>query len=318
MAADSCIAPPTIADVPGLDRGDLRRFVAAAERRFSPKTVAGLVPRAEMLSRLPRALQRWIVSHAKGDTEMAFIVDPYCVFLAYEIVDENAARHLLPPGYRLVASSMFAGGEPRVCAILGAFSVRASFLAGVRVELYLIAESISTGMLTWIICDYESDTINYDPGQGFSGATTSRALVTTSHAGEVLVDVRSTERANAITMAASLDGAGFEPLAERLWIEGNLSVDYGGRLAHAGSDPFGLVFDPAEMTRALSVPLEDVTVETNSFGAGLLAAQPFEVACFPYAQHFVTSSYPRATPIRDREALVDAARSLARARPIPR
>ena len=33
---------------------------------------------------------------------------------------------------------------------------------GCRVELYLVAENTRTGMLTWVICDYESNTINYD------------------------------------------------------------------------------------------------------------------------------------------------------------
>lgn len=44
-----------------------------------------------------------------------------------------------------------------------------------------------------------------------------------------------------------------------------------------------------------------------------LAPQPFEVACFPYAQHFLTSGYPEATPIRDEEGLVDAVREYAAA-----
>lgn len=37
---------------------------------------------------------------------------------------------------------------------------------------------------------------------------------------------------------------------------------------------------------------------------------PFEVACFPYAQHFLTTSYPRATTIHDSKGLADAVRGL--------
>jgi hypothetical protein len=99
-------------------------------------------------------------------------------------------------------------------------------------------------------------------------------------------------------------------LDQRLWIDGNLSVDYGGRLMDADSVPFGLIFDPGEMEQALEIPLDAVVVENNTFGAGICSSVPFEVACFPYAQHFLTTSYPRASPIRDREGLAAAVRSL--------
>ncbi|WP_438854514.1 hypothetical protein [Agromyces sp. M3QZ16-3] len=287
---------------------ELQRFIGRTEHSITPKGVAALYGRAEMLARLPLRVQRWIVSRARGPEYMGFVVEPYCTFLAYEIRDEAAASRMLPPGYRLVATSMFEGEAPRVCAILGAFNVHASVFWGARVELYLIAENVRTGMLTWVICDVESNTINYDPGQGFSASTTDRAIVTTSHAGEVIVDVRSRERPNDLAFTVRLADGAMRPLDQRLWVEGNLSVDYGGRLAHAGSAPFGLVFDPGEMSRALQVPLDSAVVERNTFGAGFLADSPFSVACFPFAQHFLTTSYPRSSPIRDQRALEDAVR----------
>ena len=296
-----------------LESSELHRFVALAERKVSPKDVARLYARAEMLAKLPLRLQRWIVERAGGDPEMGFVVEPYCFFLAYEITDEAAAQALLPHGYMLAPTSMFADGQPRHVAILGAFNVHASVFWGSRIELYLIAENAETGMLTWVIVDYESNTINYDPGQGFSGATTSRSVITTTHAGEVLVDVHSKERPNRLSVTAALPGAPMRPLDQRLWVDGNLSVDYGGRLTDEGSVPFGLIFDPGEMAQALHVPLEAVDVTANTFGAGYLAAQPVEAACFPYAQHFLTSSYPKANPIRDGAALAGAARAHAAA-----
>lgn len=292
-------------------RAELRRWVTHTEGKVTPKDVGKLYARAESLARLPRSVQQWIVDHAGGDPYLGFVVEPYAFFLAHELIDLDAAREWLPPDYVLVPASMFANGEPRYAAILGAFTVHTSVFWGCRVELYLIAENTRTGMLTWVICDYESNTISYDPGDGFSGATTSRAVVTTTHAGEVIVDVRSAERANQLTVTAALPGAPMRALDARLWIEGNLSVDYGGRLMAAESVPFGLIFDPAEMTQALDVPLGGVAVERNSFGAGLLAGSPFEVACFPYAQHFITTSYPQASPIVDEAGLVAAVRTLA-------
>ncbi|MDE0547633.1 hypothetical protein [Microbacterium sp. C7(2022)] len=294
-----------------IDPSTLRRFVAHTESTISPKGVAALYGRAEMLARMPQKLQRWIVSRAGGEEYMGFVVDPYCLFLAYEITDEKAAQRLLPPDYRLVPTSMFADGTPRLCAILGMFNVHASVFWGARVELYVIAENTRTGMLTWVICDYESNTINYDPGQGFSPATTSRAVVTTSHRGEVVIDVHSKDRPNRVAVTASVPAGTMRGLDPRLWIEGNLSVDYGGRLMDPGSEPFGLVFDPDEMTQALDIPLDASDVTDNTFGEGFRAASPFEVACFPFAQHFLTTSYPRATPIHDREALERAVRENA-------
>lgn len=294
-----------------VERAELRRFVTHTEGKVSPKEVGTLYARAESLARLPRAVQRWIVDHAGGDPYMGFVVEPYALFLAHEITDLAAARQQLPADYALVPTSMFADGEPRYAAILGAFTVHTSVFWGSRIELYLIAENTRTGMLSWVICDYESNTINYGPGEGFSGATTSRAVVTTTHTGEVIVDVHSAERPNRLTVTAALPGAPMRPLDARLWIEGNLSVDYGGRLMAADSVPFGLIFDPGEMTQALDVGLDAVGLEANTFGAGLLAAEPFEVACFPYAQHFITTSYPQASPIVDEQGLVDAVRTLA-------
>jgi hypothetical protein len=58
------------------------------------------------------------------------------------------------------------------------------------------------------------------------------------------------------------------------------------------------VFDPKEMARALKLPLDNISLCTNTFGAETLDPMPFEVACFPYAQHFVTTSVPTATSMR--------------------
>ncbi|MDZ8171545.1 hypothetical protein [Microbacterium xanthum] len=292
----------------GIEPPALRRFVAHTESKVSPKAVAALYSRAEILARMPSRAQRWIVSHARGDDGMGFIVEPYCFFLAYEITDPDAATRLLPPHYRLAPTAMFADETPRLCAIVGAFTLHTSVFWGARVELYVIAEDTRSGMLTWLICDYESNTINYGPGEGFAGATTDRAVITTTHAGEVVIDVRSAQRPNRLELSAPVHGAAMAPLDQRLWIEGNLSVDYGGRLQSDGSDPFGLVFDPDEMRQALRIDPDAVALAADTFGAAFRSATPFEAACFPYAQHFLTSSFSRPTTIRDRAGLERAVR----------
>jgi hypothetical protein len=206
---------------------------------------------------------------------------------------------------------MFEDTEPRLTGILAAFNVHTSVFWGSRVELYLIAENKKTGLLTWVIVDYESNTISYDPGQGFLGSSTSDCVVTTSHAGDLIVDVKSAQRDNHITSVADVNAATMRPIDQRLWLEGNLSVDYGGRLLDRDSVPFGLIFDPGEVERAMQVPLDAVAIETNTFGAGFLAGEPFEAGYFPFAQHFQTTSFPTASPIRDRQGLTEAVRRLS-------
>ena len=199
---------------------------------------------------------------------MIFIVEPYSAFLSFEITDAKVAEQLLPPNYSLFPSAMFNDTPKRPCAIISAFNVHTSVFWGSRVEYYLIAENCETGLLSWIIADYESNTHSYDPSQGFIGPSTSHSVITTSYLGEIIVDVASAKSENSLTLNAELKNGDLTELDQRLWVEGNLSVDYGGELQQC--------------------------------------TKPFEVACFPYAQHFVTTSVPTATSMRTAEDLEQA------------
>jgi len=297
-----------------VERSDLLGFIKSTEGRVNPKAVGRLYQRAEMLGKLPVRVQKWVVGRAGGDDPaIGFVVEPYSLFLAYEIRDEASARKQLPPAYELVPSAMFEGSEPRLCGIVAAFNVHTSVFWGSRVEFYLIAENQTTGLLSWVICDYESNTISYDPGRGFSGSSTSHSVVTTAHSGDVIVDVRGVDGRNHIDCVASLATASMRPLDERLWLEGNLSVDYGGRLAAPDTVPFGLVFDPDEVEQALHIPLDAVGIARNTFGDGLLAGEPFEAGCFPFAQHFRTTSFPSSSPLTNREGLEQAVKAVVTA-----
>lgn len=55
-------------------RSELRRFIGSTEDAISPKGVAALHGRAEMLARLPLRMQRWIASKARGPQYMGFVV----------------------------------------------------------------------------------------------------------------------------------------------------------------------------------------------------------------------------------------------------
>ncbi|NTW29133.1 MAG: hypothetical protein HGA39_07200 [Coriobacteriia bacterium] len=289
---------------------DLRRYIKNTEKMVVPTKVASTMQGIGMLRRLPLGLQRYIVNRgARTNPYMSFVVEPYGVFLAFEIVDTDAATRLLPPGYSLFPSAMFGNTAKRPCAIISAFNVHTSVFWGSRVEFYLIAENCRTGLLSWIIDEYESNAPSYDPSRGFIDPSTSHSVVTTSYRGEVIVDVVSAQSANSLALVADLNNSVLAELDQRLWVEGNLSVDYGGELQQC-TKPFSLVFDPNEMTQALKLPLDGISLCTNTFGAGLLDTTPFEAACFPYAQHFITTGVPTATSMRTAEDLEQAVTEL--------
>jgi hypothetical protein len=286
----------------------LIRYIKTSEGMIEPDQVARVNQASTFLRRLPLPLQKRIARKgSEKNPYMGFVVEPYAFFLSFGIRDIEEASRILPPGYRLVPVSMFDGGEPRPAAIIGAFNIHTSVFWGSRLELYLIAENENTGMMSWIIAEYESNTISFDPGQGFIAPSAERSVVTTSFKGEVIVDVLGRASRNQLTLVAGLQGSAQAPLDQRLWVEGNLSVDYGGGLEGKDSQPFGLIFDPGEMASALKVPLQNLRIEKNSLGARYLEARPFEVACFPFAQHFVTTSMPVDIGLRDAAGLEAAA-----------
>ncbi|HSQ22223.1 MAG TPA: hypothetical protein VLQ52_05490 [Coriobacteriia bacterium] len=282
---------------------NLRRYIRNTEKTVVPSTVAMRVQGMGILRKLPRWLQNRIVEHgSRTDPYMSFIVEPYAVFLAFEITDPDAAARLLPPGYRLHPSAMFADTPGRPCAIVSAFNVHTNVFWGSRVEFYLMAENAETGLLSWIIEEYESNAPSYDPSRGFTLPSTSHSVVSTSYRGEVIVDMSSEQSGNGLALVADMTHGVRTPLDQRVWVEGNLSVDYGSDLQES-TKPFGLIFDPGEMAEALKIPLGDISLCTNTFGRGVLDPKPFEVAVFPYAQHFVTTTYPTATAMRTAEDL---------------
>jgi hypothetical protein len=285
---------------------ELRRYIKTTEKMVVPAQVANTTQGSALLRKLPLKLQQYIASWgARTNPYMSFVVEPYAVFLAFEVIDLQAAAQLLPPNYSLFSASMFADTPGRPCAIVGAFNVHTSVFWGSRVEFYLIAENCETGLLSWIIVEYESNTHSYEPSKGFIGPSTSHSVVTTSYLGEIIVDIEGARSDHGLVLVADLKNGLFTELDQRVWVEGNLSVDYGGELQQY-TKPFSLVFDPQEMARALKLPLDDISLCLNTFGAGMLDPTPFEAACFPYAQHFVTTSIPTATTMRTADDLEQA------------
>ena len=291
---------------------ELRRYIKNTEKRVVPADVAAVTQGSSFLRKLPLRLQQYIADRgSRSNPYMSFIVEPYATFLAFEILDTEAVGQLLPPGYSLMPAAMFTDTDPRLCAIVGAFNVRTDVFWGNRIEFYVVAQNCETNLLSWVIIDYETNTHSYEPSRGFIGPRVKHSVVTTSYAGEVIIDMVSAQTGNGLKFVAGLKSGVVQDLSQRLWVEGNLSVDYGGDLQQS-TKPFSLVFDPGEMAQAMKLPIQDIHLCANTFGVGILNPAPFEVACFPYAQHFVTTSIPTATTMRTAGDLERAVKEINR------
>jgi hypothetical protein len=67
---------------------DLRRLIKTTEKMVVPSKVASTTQGSVMLRKLPLGLQRYMVKRgARNNPYMSFVVEPYTVFLAFEVTD---------------------------------------------------------------------------------------------------------------------------------------------------------------------------------------------------------------------------------------
>lgn len=172
--------------------------------------------------------------------------------------------------------------------IFGVFSARTSAFIGMRLECYVIARNKTSGLMSWIIVDYETNTNSHDPKNGFCGYSCDPAVYSVTPYGELLVDVQGSAADRLFSLRADLKAGAMEGLDEALWVEGNMSVDYGGVLKSGSSAPFSLIFDTVLMKEAKRIPLKKVSLEGNSFLPDIIDAdKPDSAAVFPYSQHYI-------------------------------
>ncbi|MGL5978253.1 MAG: hypothetical protein ACRCZJ_04600 [Erysipelotrichaceae bacterium] len=277
------------------------RFVVEVEKKITPREVGKMAKNSEMMLKLPQKVQRKIIDlNQKNNSYMGFVVEPYSFFFAYEITEDQVSAYL-PDNYELVEIALFEHTRPRYCAIVGCFNIHTSVFWGTRVELYIIAKNKQTNLVSWLICDYESNTYHYDPGKGFIAPTTDVCVFTTTYAGELLCELQSSK--SKINYVVDLNQHNCIELNQRLWIEGNLSIDYSGTLDNAGKAPFGLIFDPMEMKCAQHIPDAQVSIKDLSIGFIQSHMIPFECCCFPFAQHYLTTVFPEEHTLKDAQDL---------------
>lgn len=294
-----------------MEKTTSKQFIKGVERLIKPSDVTAIVFFNSFTRLLPIVVQKKLMAKtAKQIPHMGFVVEPYSFFLCYPIIDLDAAKRLISDEYKIVKTRIFTDDEPNYYIIFGCVTAHTSAFWGTRIEMYVMAENTTTNLLTWVIVDYDTNTNSYDPRHGLVAANSIDSVMTTSFDGKLFVDMKRADGSRRLATEADITSGTMTTLDQRLWLEGNLSIDYGIQLNDAHTKPFALTFDPDEVKQALRIPLSAVTTEENSWHPGIFASKPTQVVCFPYAQHFVTDSFPQESNITDKAKLIAARQAL--------
>ncbi len=294
-------------------------YAKGVERLVDPMVVGKSMYMQTKMRRLPVSLQRKIVGAAteKAD-KMPFVVEPYCTFMFYEISAPERTQRFLPAGFWPAKTAIFEGDEEKYYGIVTMFRVHSSVFWGARCEFYLVAENVETGLISWIICDYISDTISYDTKHGLKSPDVSGAVMTTTCEGDFVCDMRDISGKKYVRSEMNLSGAKMRKLDSRLWIQGNTSIAYGPLAGEEDGDLFSLTFFPEEMKQALEIPIDKVRKAEVLSGGGKIGVDGLNsvgrlggvlerAVSFPYAQHMLSDSPERRTHYGSEEALRNAA-----------
>lgn len=287
------------------------KFIKRVEQLVKPIDIATLQVLAPTTKFIPRKIQnKLMASSAQKNPYMGFVVEPYSVFLCYELKDLEWARKLIPDGFELIKTKIFDDGEPKYYAIFGSFNVHTSAFWGTRLEVNIIARNKRNNLLSWVIVDYDTNTLSHDVSKGVVGSTTEKTLLTTDFDGNIIVDIQNEGKNRHLVFDAKTDQAQTKMMDHQLWLEGNLSVGYGRELSQNSDAVFSLTFDPKEVEKGRRIPLEDVHVMKNTWFSGLFHDEPDEVVYFPYAQHYLSDSPGHFSQIKDEADLRNKYESL--------
>ena len=291
-------------------------YSIGTEKLVDPIKVGTVHKLQKSLNKLPTWIQRRIVIAASEKaSKMGFIVEPYAFFLAYEIDEIDLAKVAthLPKNFTPAKCAIFKGDAPKYYGIISIYRIHASVFWGSRIEAYIIAKNEETGLLSWVILDYVSDTISYDEKSGLRSPDAEQAVVTTTCEGDFITDIKRKKSAAEksrpanLKVIASLNNAKMRPLDEQLWIEGNTSICYSREIAGDDGDLFSLTFLPEEMKQAWDIPLRDVEEAKVSWFKEVFGGKLGKAVCFPFAQHMLSDSPSTRTHYGSAAALRKAA-----------
>lgn len=285
---------------------DKYNFVKGVERLINPIDV-GTIHFIQYFNKfVPKNIQKKMAnSSGKKTPYMGFVVEPYSIFLCYEIKNIELAKTLLPEGFKMIKTKIFEDDEPKYYSIFGCINAHTSGFWGSRIEFYIIAEDINTGLLSWVIVDYDTNTITYDPKNGFSDPSVKNSVITIDYSGELYVDLVN-EKGRKLIFNSDIKQGKMKSLDQRLWVEGNLSISYGKNRSEGKAKTFSLTFDPKEFRTGLKIPIDSVKIYDNDWFEGLFDEKPSQVVCFPYAQHFLSDSPGHFSNLKSKDDLSNA------------
>ena len=280
-------------------------FIKKVEQMINPKDIATLQMLAPLSKMIPKRFQNKVLTDsAKDNPYMGFVVEPYSIFLCYELIDLDWAKKLIPDGFELIKTSIFSDSEPKYYAIFGSFNVHTSAFWGTRLEVNIIARNKKNNLLSWVIIDYDTNTLSHDISKGVVGSTTKNALLTTDFDGNIIVDIENIEKDRALIFDGSTSYSEAKIMDKTLWLQGNLSVGYGREISKNSNEVFSLKFDPKEVEKGFKIPNNQVRISQNTWFKGLFRNIPEEVVYFPYAQHYLSDSPGYFSEIKNEEDMI--------------
>jgi hypothetical protein len=280
-------------------------FSKNVEKLINPISVGSLHFIQSFNQYIPKSIQKILVkSSAKKIPFMGFVVEPYATFLCYEIINIETVKKLIPKGFSLIKTSIFDDDIPKYYCLFGCFRSHTSAFWGTRAECYIIAQNDATGLLSWLIIDYDTDTISYDQAHGLRSPNCKTAIFEIDHNADIYSEIVNNSNRKLI-FNINIKNAQFKKLNQRLWLEGNLSIGYGTNLSKT-PDIFSLKFEPHEVAEAYTIPVKSANISCNNWFSGLFANSPSQIVCFPYAQHFVSDSPGYSSNIKNKAELVDS------------
>lgn len=280
-------------------------YIKNVEGLIDPIQVGSIHFLQQFLNKLPKDKQNKIIEGAANESPfMGFVVEPYSSFLCYEIKDIAWANSLLSDSFEMVPSRILKDEEPKYYAIFGSFNVHTSAFWGSRMEFYLVAKDKTTGLISWIIVDYDTNTISYDKKGGLIGPSTEKSVITTDFDGNVLVDITRKGGVRKLEYHVNVQDGVMEMMDHDLWIYGNLSIGYSKDLSNNSSEVFSLKFNPKEVEKAYRIPNDKVNIVHNTWFSEKLSHEPNHVLVFPYAQHMVSDSPGSASIYSDVESML--------------
>ncbi|MFW9782435.1 MAG: hypothetical protein ACFFFB_09155 [Candidatus Heimdallarchaeota archaeon] len=286
---------------------DDEKFIRNVENLIDPKEVSHLYFFQTFKRLLPRSLFKKLLNKTSKKTPyMGFVIEPYCLFLFFKLKNIEKAKSLLPERYELKKTRIFADEQPEHYLGMGVFNTRASTFWGSRLESYLVAEDKETGLISWIFIDILSNTIIAVPSVGVADRNSKNAIYTTSSKGDILLDFKEDTTDRHIILTGNITNGKMRSLDQPLWVIGNTSIGHSKKFSdNKDDDTLAVIFDPAEVEKALEIPTEDIHLKFNNLFPDLAEPELCKALCFPFAQHYIADSPGCRTYIKNIDDMIE-------------